>query len=87
MKKISVILAMAAMVLGFSSCKQEDEPVYHAPTTFTVNEPALQNQAFRTKTDMTDKETFNLYCSQPDYGYSAICNYSALVSLNPDAPI
>lgn len=77
---------MAAMVLGFSSCKQEDEPVYHAPTTFTVNEPALQNQAFRTKTDMTDKETFNLYCSQPDYGYSAICNYSALVSLNPDAP-
>lgn len=78
---------MAAMVLGFSSCKQEDEPVYHAPTTFTVNEPALKNQVFRTKTDMTDKETFNLYCSQPDYGYSAICEYSALVSLNPDAPI
>lgn len=78
---------MAAMVLGFSSCKQEDEPVYHAPTTFTVNEPALQNQVFRTKTDMTDKETFDLYCSQPDYGYSAICEYSALVSLNPDAPI
>ncbi|MBD5189091.1 MAG: hypothetical protein HDS95_02280 [Bacteroidales bacterium] len=87
MKKISIILAMAAMVLGFSSCKQEDEPVYHAPTTFTVNEPALKNQVFRTKTDMTDKETFDLYCSQPDYGYSAICEYSALVSLNPDAPI
>ena len=87
MKKISIILAMAAMVLGFSSCKQEDEPVYHAPTTFTVNEPTLKNQVFRTKTDMTDKETFDLYCSQPDYGYSAICEYSALVSLNPDAPI
>ena len=78
---------MAAMVFGFSSCKQEDDPKYHEPTTFTVNEPALKNQAFRTKSDMTDKETFNLFCSQPDYGYSAICNYSALVSLNPDAPI
>ena len=78
---------MVAMVLGFSSCKQEDEPKYHTPTTFTVNEPALKNQAFRTKTDMTDKETFNLNCSQPDYGFSAICNYSALVSLDPDAPI
>lgn len=87
MKKISIILAMVAMVLGVSSCKQEDEPKYHAPTTFTVNEPALKNQVFRTKSDMTDKETFNLYCSQPDYGYSAICDYSALVSLNPDAPI
>lgn len=74
-------------MLGFSSCKQEDEPKYKAPTTFTVNEPALQDQAFRTKTEMTDKETFTLFCSQPDYGYSAICKYSALVSLNPDAPI
>ncbi|MDE6443137.1 MAG: hypothetical protein K2K64_01760 [Muribaculaceae bacterium] len=86
MKKISIILAMVAMVLGVSSCKQEDEPKYHAPTTFTVNEPALQNQVFRCAADMTDAETFNLFCSQPDYGYSAICEYSALVSLNPDAP-
>lgn len=80
-------MAMVAMVLGFSSCKQEDEPKYHAPTTFTVAQPALQNQAFRTNSEMTDKETFDLFCSQPDYGYSAICNYSALVSLNPDAPL
>lgn len=87
MKKLSIILGMVAMVLGFASCKQEDEPRYKAPTTFTVNEPALQDQAFRTSTEMTDKETFNLFCSQPDYGYSAICKYSALVSLNPDAPI
>ena len=75
------------MVLGLSSCKQEDEPKYHAPTTFTIAQPALQDQAFRTMTEMTDKETFDLFCTQPDYGYSAICEYSALVSLNPDAPI
>ncbi len=80
-------MAMVALVLGFASCKQEDEPVYHVPTTFTLAEPALQNQAFRTMSEMTDKETFNLFCTQPDYGYAAICNYSALVSLDPEAPI
>lgn len=76
---------MATVALGFSSCKQEDNPQYHAPTTFTVNEPALKNQVFITANDMTDPETFNLFCSQPDYGYSAICQYSALVSLDPEA--
>ena len=80
-------MAMVALVLGFSSCKQESDPQYHAPTSFTVNEPALKNQAFRCATEMTDAETFNLFCSQPDYGYSAICQYSALVSLDPNAPI
>ena len=78
---------MAAVALGFSSCKQEDKPQYHAPTTFTINEPALKNQAFRTANDMLDPATFNLFCSQPDYGYSAICNYSALVSLDPEAEL
>ncbi|MDE6236074.1 MAG: hypothetical protein K2M56_10035 [Muribaculaceae bacterium] len=87
MKKLSIIFAMAAVALGFSSCKQEDNPQYHAPTTFTINEPALKNQAFRTSNEMTDAATFDLFCSQPDYGYSAICNYSALVSLDPEAPL
>lgn len=87
MKKISIIMAMAAVALGFSSCKQEDEPQYHDPTTFTIATPALQDVEFETSSDMTDNATFNLFCSQPDYGYSAICKYSALVSLDPEAPI
>lgn len=86
MKKLSIIWAMVALVLGLASCKQEDNPQYHNPTTFTINTPALQDQVFRTASDMTDPETFNLFVSQPDYGYSAICNYSALVSLDPNAP-
>lgn len=86
MKKISILIPLAAMILGFSSCKQEDEPQFHVPTTFTVNTPALQNVEFETATDMTDPSTFNLFCSQPDYGYAAICNYSALVSLKEDCP-
>lgn len=89
MKKISIILAMASMILGFSSCKQEDEPKYHDPNpeSFIINTPALQNQAFRTVNEQLDPSTIKLYCSQPDYGYSAVCKYSAIVSLNPDAPI
>lgn len=78
---------MVAVILGITSCKQEENPKYHTPTTFTINEPALKNQAFQTANDMTDPATFNLFCSQPDYGFSAICNYSALVSLDPEAEL
>lgn len=77
---------MAAVALGFSSCKQEDEPAYHNPTTFTISTPALQDVAFRTQPEMTDPQTFNLFCTQPDYGFSAVCDYSALVSLDPECP-
>ncbi len=80
-------MAMGAMVLGLASCKQEDNPQYHAPKHFKVNTPAFQNETLVTNGDQTNKSSFNLFCSQPDYGYSAICNYSALCSLNPDAPI
>ncbi len=86
MKKLSIILALAAVVLGFSSCKQEDNPQYHNPTTFTISTPAMQDVEFETAQEMTDAATFNLFCTQPDYGYSAICKYSALVSLDPNAP-
>lgn len=73
---------MAAVGLSFSSCKQEDEPQYKNPTTFTIATPAFQDNAFRTSSEMTDPETFNLFCTQPDYGYSAVCKYSALVTLD-----
>ncbi|MBD5369858.1 MAG: hypothetical protein HDR80_10305 [Bacteroides sp.] len=87
MKKLSIIWGLAALVLGLSSCKQESDPQYHAPTSFTINEPALKNQVFRCASEMTDTETFNLFATQPDYGYSAVAQYSALVSLDPDAPV
>lgn len=78
---------MAAVALGFSSCKQEENPKFHAPTEFTISTPALQNVEFATSQEMTDGATFNLFCTQPDYGYSAICNYSAIVSLDPECPV
>lgn len=88
MKKSSIILAMAAVVLGLSSCETKDDPKFHDadPATFKINTPALQNIEFETSGEQTDNATFNLFCSQPDYGYAAICNYSALVSLDPECP-
>lgn len=77
---------MAALTLGLASCEQESDPKYNAPTTFTVATPALQNQEFLCANEMTDPETFNLFCTQPDYGYSAVCEYSAIVSLDPECP-
>lgn len=79
-----------AIVLGMTSCSQEDEPKYHAPTpgSFTINAPALENQFLETGTDLTNQTTFDIFCgSQPDYGFAAAgLNYSALVSLDPNVP-
>lgn len=77
---------MAALTLGLASCEQESDPKYNAPTTFTIATPALQNQEFLCSNEMTDAETFNLFCTQPNYGYSAVCEYSAIVSLDPECP-
>lgn len=87
MKKISIILGLAAVALGMTSCKQEEDPKYHQPTDFIISTPALQNVTFETSSDMTDAATFNLFCTQPDYGYSAICKYNAVVSLDPACPV
>lgn len=79
---------MTALAFGFSSCSQEDEPKYQAPNpaTFTVNVPGLQDNEIVCGSEMTDNATFNLFCSQPEYGYSAICSYYALASLDPECP-
>lgn len=80
MKKIAYFLACAALMAGFTSCEDDKDPVYKVPTTFVLNTPALQNQYL----ELTEDGTFELTCSQPDYGYSAVTNYSAEVSLTED---
>ncbi len=71
---------MAALALGFTSCDQDRDPVYQAPTNFVLNTPAMQDQYI----DLTEKGTLELVTSQPDYGYSAVAVYSAEMSLDPD---
>lgn len=71
---------MAALALGFTSCEQDRDPVYQAPTTFVLNTPAMQDQYI----DLNEKGTLELVTSQPDYGYSAVAQYSAEMSLDPE---
>ncbi|MGN0210886.1 MAG: SusE domain-containing protein [Muribaculaceae bacterium] len=80
MKKFSFIIALLAALVGFTSCSEDRDPVYKAPTTFVLNVPEMQNQYI----ELTEGNVLELTCSQPDYGYSAICVYSAEVSLTED---
>lgn len=80
MKKLYIFLAVLATALSFTSCEDDKEPVFKAPTEFKLNTPALQNELLT----LSPEGTFELTCSQPDYGYSAVTNYSAEVSLTED---
>lgn len=83
MKKFIYLLAGLALSIGFTSCEDAKEPQYHTPdqASFKINTPAFQNTYLATTGDMEDKTTFNLFCSQPDYGFSAVCEYGVQVSL------
>lgn len=80
MKKISILMAVLCSWLAFSSCEDDKEPVYKAPTEFVLNTPPLQDQLLT----LTPEGTFELTCSQPDYGYSAVTEYSVDASLTAD---
>ena len=80
MKKLALFFACAAALVGFTSCEDDKDPVYQQPTKFVLNTPALQDQYL----ELTEDGTFELSCSQPDYGYAAVVNYSAEVSLTED---
>lgn len=84
MKKFAIsLVATLAMMAGFSSCSEDRDPVYQQPTEFVVNVPVIQDQYI--DLDAADeKATISLVCSQPDYGYSAIAQYGAEVSLTED---
>ncbi|MDE6287240.1 MAG: SusE domain-containing protein [Muribaculaceae bacterium] len=80
MNKLSILMAAALVAVGVSSCSEDREPVYKAPTTFVLNEPAMSDQYI----DLQDGNSLQLVCSQPDYGYSAVTQYSAQMSLTED---
>lgn len=70
----------AGAVLGMASCSQDRDPVLQMPTTYTLNAPAMQDQYI----DLQEGNTLELTSSQPDYGYSAVAEYSAEMSLTED---
>lgn len=80
MKKLSILLALAAIAVGFTSCSEDRGPKYKDPTQFVLNTPPMQDQYIV----LEEGNIIELTCSQPDYGYSAIANYSVEMSLSQD---
>ena len=80
MKKKIFIMGFAALMLGMASCSEDRGPKYQNPTEFVLNVPAMENQYIA----LSEAGTLELTCSQPDYGYSAVANYSAEISLTSD---
>lgn len=80
MKKLSIILAFAALAAGFTSCEEDRDPVYQAPTEFKLNVPQMQDQYI----ELTDAKSsvLEFTCSQPDYGYSAVTQYSMQMAID-----
>ena len=81
MKKLYTLIALAAVGLGFTSCEEDhDTPVYQEPTEFVLNTPIYANNTVY----LAPGNTLEVTCSQPDYGYSAVTNYSLDMSLTED---
>ncbi len=80
MKKLSIFLALAALAAGFTSCEQDRDPVYQAPTEFKLNVPQMQDQYIELSDARSSVLEFT--CSQPDYGYSAVTQYSMQMALD-----
>lgn len=83
MKNISILFACLVAVLSFSSCKDDTCPrLDKDPASLKLDlfNPPMANQYF----DLTQDGTFDLQCSQPDYGFAAVTNYAVQVSLSKE---
>lgn len=67
------------MALG--SCSQDRDPVYHDPTpgSLVLYKPAMADQYI----ELSENGTLNFTTAgQPDYGYSAVANYSVQIAIS-----
>ena len=89
MKKISIIFALAAAALGFSSCHEtwDDNPVLKThegvKEAAFLNNPVMQDMPIMISESNRDG-SFLLTCSQPDFGYAASATYKVQVSMSED---
>ena len=81
MKKISYFLTgLIGAGLMMTACHetQDDAPVYKDPTTFHLNTPPMVQNTY----ELAPGGVVELTCSQPDYGFGAVVNYSVDVALD-----
>lgn len=83
------MMTVAAAALGAASCSEtwDGNPVLKTHDGVLkedfLNDPPLRNQYIALTKD-TKEGSFNLTCSQPDYGYAALATYKVQVSLTED---
>lgn len=90
MKKLSIMFAAIAAVMGFTSCEtsHDDNPVLPAfkdgMTADFLNEPVMQQQYINIAEDESTG-TLQLTCSQPkEYGFAASIRYVPQISMTGD---
>lgn len=76
-------MALVAVMLGFTSCNDDTDPVFQSPTKFVLNTPALASQYY----ELTPEGSIVLTCTQPDYGFTASTTYGVQVSLSEGGEI
>ncbi len=82
MKKLSIFFACAAAMFGLTACEQNTDPKLTIPEdhSFVLNQPAFADQYLQ----LTQGNSFEVTCTQPDYGYAAAATYGMQVSLTED---
>lgn len=80
MKKLNITLLMVLGLLLMVSCDsdRDSNPTISTPETFVLNIPPYAASDI----DLYTSNTFELTCTQPDYGYTAAVVYSVQVSLD-----
>lgn len=69
-------------MFGLTACEQNTDPKLTIPEdhSFVLNQPAFADQYLQ----LTQGNSFEVTCTQPDYGYAATATYGMQVSLTED---
>ena len=69
-------------MFGLTACEQNTDPKLTIPEdhSFVLNQPAFADQYLQ----LTQGNSFEVTCTQPDYGYAAAATYGIEVSLTED---
>ena len=76
MKKIYNILLLLVTLGMLWSCKEDDQVILQQPESFVLNVPKYASGIY----DLQNIETIEFTTSQPEYGFTAVANYSVEIS-------
>lgn len=78
MKKIYNLILILTTLGMLWSCQEDDHVVLQQPDSFVLNVPKYASGIY----DLQNMETIEFTTTQPDYGFTAVANYSVEISLD-----